>query len=124
MLKRLIKVALPLKEVSEQSAREKSIRHGHISTIAHLVGAWPLAAGRAVVFASLIRKRLQIASLAGRGNLIAREDSHRGIRRTRDGEDHKRGSAAVVLCYSTVVRTTRAMTYARHSMVCLFSFHP
>ena len=70
------------------------------------------------------RKRLQIASLAGRGNLIAREDSHRGIRRTRDGEDHERGSAAVVLCYSTVVRTTRAMTYARHSMVSLFSFHP
>jgi hypothetical protein len=28
MLKRLIEVALPLKEVSEQSAREKSIRHG------------------------------------------------------------------------------------------------
>ena len=38
MLKRLIEVALPLKEVSEQSAREKSIRHGHISTTAHLVG--------------------------------------------------------------------------------------
>ena len=33
MLKRLIEVALPLKEVSEQSAREKSIRHGHISTL-------------------------------------------------------------------------------------------
>ena len=38
MLKRLIEVALPLKEVSEHSAREKSIRHGHISTLAHLVG--------------------------------------------------------------------------------------
>ena len=44
MLKRLIEVALPLKEVSEQSAREKSIRHGHISTLAHLVGE-PTACG-------------------------------------------------------------------------------
>src|SRR5436305_4069987 len=54
MLKRLIEVALPLKEVSEQSVREKSIRHGHISTL-HIWWAWrPLAACRAVVFASLI----------------------------------------------------------------------
>ena len=39
MLKRLIEVALPLKEVSGQSAREKSIRHGHISTLHLCVGA-------------------------------------------------------------------------------------
>ena len=37
MLERLIEVALPLKEVSEESAREKSIRHGHISTL-HVSG--------------------------------------------------------------------------------------
>ena len=56
MLKRLIEVALPLKEVSEQSAREKSIRHGHISTLASSGGhVGPLAAcARRVVFASLI----------------------------------------------------------------------
>jgi adenine-specific DNA methylase len=54
MLKRLIEVALPLKEVSEQSAREKSIRQGHISTRHIWWARRPLAACRAVVFASLI----------------------------------------------------------------------
>jgi len=54
MLKRLIEVALPLKEVSAQSAREKSIRHGHISTLHIWWARRPLAACRAVVFASLI----------------------------------------------------------------------
>jgi hypothetical protein len=53
MLKRLIEVALPLKDVSEQSAREKSIRHGHISTLHIWWARRPLAACRAVVFASL-----------------------------------------------------------------------
>jgi putative DNA methylase len=54
MLKRLIEVALPLKEVSEHSAREKSIRHGHISTLHIWWARRPLAACRAAVFASLI----------------------------------------------------------------------
>lgn len=54
MMKRLIEVALPLKEVSEQSAREKSIRHGHISTLHIWWARRPLAACRAAVFASLI----------------------------------------------------------------------
>jgi adenine-specific DNA methylase len=54
MLKRLIEVALPLKEVSEQSAREKSIRHGHISTLHIWWARRPLAACRAAAFASLI----------------------------------------------------------------------
>src|ERR1700687_2087549 len=54
MLKRLIEVALRLKEVSEQAAREKSIRHGHISTLHIWWARRPLAACRAVVFASLI----------------------------------------------------------------------
>src|SRR5690348_14873593 len=54
MMKRLIEVALPLKEVSEQSAREKSIRHGHISTLHIWWARRPLAACRAAAFASLI----------------------------------------------------------------------
>jgi putative DNA methylase len=54
MLKRLIEVALPLKEVSEQSAREKPIRHGHISTLHLWWARKPLAACRAAVLASLI----------------------------------------------------------------------
>src|SRR5262249_1253877 len=54
MLKRLIEVALPLKEISEHSAREKSIRHGHISTLHIWWARRPLAACRAAVFASLV----------------------------------------------------------------------
>ena len=52
-MKRLIEVALPLKEVSEQSAREKSIRHGHISTLHIWWARRPLAACRAVICAAL-----------------------------------------------------------------------
>src|SRR3954454_5648352 len=52
--KKLIEVALPLKAINEASAREKSIRHGHPSTL-HLWWAQrPLAACRAVLFASLV----------------------------------------------------------------------
>src|SRR5436309_2141479 len=52
--KKLIEVALPLAKINEAAAREKSIRHGHPSTL-HLVCARrPLAACRAVLFASLV----------------------------------------------------------------------
>jgi putative DNA methylase len=52
--KRLIEVSLPLKAISAQSAREKSIRHGHISTLHIWWARRPLAAMRAAIFASLI----------------------------------------------------------------------
>ena len=52
--KKLIEVALPLAAISAASAREKSIRHGHPSTL-HLYWARrPLAACRAVLFAQLV----------------------------------------------------------------------
>lgn len=54
MQKRLIEDSLPLKEISEQSAREKSIRHGHISTLHLWWARRPLAACRAAVYASLV----------------------------------------------------------------------
>src|ERR1700757_4130266 len=52
--KRPIEIDLPIRRISEQSAREKSIRHGHISTLHIWWARRPLAACRAVVFASLI----------------------------------------------------------------------
>src|SRR5205814_4481008 len=52
--KKLIEVALPLNAINEQSAREKSIRHGHPSTLHLWWSRRPLAACRAVLFASLI----------------------------------------------------------------------
>lgn len=52
--KKLIEVALPLKAINEASAREKSIRHGHPSTLHLWWARRPLAACRAMLFASLV----------------------------------------------------------------------
>ncbi len=52
--RRLIESRLPLKEVSTESAREKSIRHGHISTLHIWWARRPLAASRAAVFGTLV----------------------------------------------------------------------
>lgn len=52
--KKLIEVALPLEAINEASAREKSIRHGHPSTLHLWWARRPLAACRAVIFTSLV----------------------------------------------------------------------
>ncbi|HVC97832.1 MAG TPA: DUF1156 domain-containing protein [Pirellulales bacterium] len=52
--KKLIEVALPLVAINAESAREKSIRHGHPSTLHLWWARRPLAACRAVLFASLV----------------------------------------------------------------------
>ncbi len=54
MKKKLIEVALPLEAINKESAREKSIRHGHPSTLHLWWARRPLAACRAVLFASLV----------------------------------------------------------------------
>ncbi len=52
--KKLIEVALPLEAINIASAREKSIRHGHPSTLHLWWARRPLAAARAVIFTSLV----------------------------------------------------------------------
>ncbi len=52
--RKLIEVALPLKAINEASAKEKSIRHGHPSTLHLWWARRPLAACRAVLFAQLV----------------------------------------------------------------------
>lgn len=52
--KKLIEVALPLDAINAESAREKSIRHGHPSTLHLWWARRPLAAARAVIWASLV----------------------------------------------------------------------
>jgi len=52
--KKLIEVGLPLVAINTESAREKSIRHGHPSTLHLWWARRPLAACRAVLFASLV----------------------------------------------------------------------
>lgn len=54
MTKRLIEYDLPLAEISEESAREKNIRHGHPSTLHIWWARRPLASSRATAFAALI----------------------------------------------------------------------
>lgn len=52
--KKLIEVALPLEAINIASGREKSIRHGHPSTLHLWWARRPLAAARAVIFSQMV----------------------------------------------------------------------
>ena len=52
--RKLIEVALPLDAINKASAKEKSIRHGHPSTLHLWWARRPLAAARAVIFAQMV----------------------------------------------------------------------
>src|SRR5665213_369882 len=52
--KKLIEVALPLDAINEAAAKEKSIRHGHPSTMHLWWAPRPLAAARAVIFSQMV----------------------------------------------------------------------
>ena len=52
--KKLIEVSLPLDAINKASAKEKSIRHGHPSTLHLWWARRPLAAARAVIFAQMV----------------------------------------------------------------------
>ncbi len=81
--KKLIEVALPLDDINEACAREKSIRHGHPSTLHLWWARRPLAAARAVIFAQLVNDPAslwefqnpgQTPSLQQRGGFTQRRD--------------------------------------------------
>lgn len=52
--KKLIEVALPLEDINKEAAYEKSIRHGHPSTLHLWWARRPLAAAHAVLFSQLV----------------------------------------------------------------------
>src|SRR4030043_1514958 len=52
--KKLIEAPLPLEDINTASAREKSIRHGHPSTLHLWWARRPLAAARAVIFSQMV----------------------------------------------------------------------
>ena len=58
--KKLIEVAMPIEEISAESVRDKSIRHGHISTLHLWWARRPLPVCRAVIFASLVPDPLDL----------------------------------------------------------------
>jgi len=67
--KKLIEVSLPLEAINAESAREKSIRHGHPSTLHLWWARRPLAACRAVLWASLVTDPSEYESDEEKANL-------------------------------------------------------
>ena len=53
-MKRFIEEDFPIKEISDESVKEKSIRHGHISTLHLWWARRPLASSRSSIYSSLI----------------------------------------------------------------------
>ena len=76
--KKLIEVALPLDAINAEAAREKSIRHGHPSTLHLWWARRPLAAARAVLFAQMVNdpggERGWKAGLTKQQAAVLRED--------------------------------------------------
>jgi len=68
--KRLIEVDLPIARISAHARREKSIRHGHISTLHIWWARRPLAACRAVMCASLWPDPVDLLGWVGRGEEV------------------------------------------------------
>lgn len=79
--RKLIEVSLPLEEINRESAREKSIRHGHPSTLHLWWARRPLAAARAVLFAQLVDDPSSDPSLTEEQQKVERERLHGIIRR-------------------------------------------
>jgi putative DNA methylase len=79
--KKLIEVSIPLEDINAESAREKSIRHGHPSTLHLWWARRPLAAARAVLFAQLVDDPSSDPSLTEEQQKAERERLHNLIRR-------------------------------------------
>lgn len=78
--KKLIEVSIPLEDINAESAREKSIRHGHPSTLHLWWARRPLAAARAVLFAQLVDDPSSDPDLTEEQQRVERERLHGIIR--------------------------------------------
>ncbi len=90
--KKLIEVALPLDEINAAGAREKSVRHGHPSTLHLWWSRKPLAVARAVIFAQMVDDPSEYADLL-LSNPETRRAAQRALRRRRMGEDEQEVTA-------------------------------
>jgi putative DNA methylase len=79
--KKLIEVSIPLEDINAESTREKSIRHGHPSTLHLWWARRPLAAARAVLFAQLVDDPSSNPHLTEEQQKLERERLHGIIRR-------------------------------------------
>lgn len=87
--KRLIEVDLPIARISAHARREKSIRHGHISTLHIWWARRPLAACRAIILASLWPDPVDLANWA-------KEADAKGEVRAPKGETLREGQGVVI----------------------------
>ncbi|MEM5793095.1 MAG: DUF1156 domain-containing protein [Candidatus Aenigmatarchaeota archaeon] len=100
--KRFIEESFPVKEVSEESAKEKNIRHGHISTLHIWWARRPLASSRATAYAALIpaaknaeewnKKRnfiIELCKWENSNNKNLRERARKDILEANDGKPPK-----------------------------------
>jgi len=79
--RKLIEVSIPLEDINDASSTEKSIRHGHPSTLHLWWARRPLAAARAVLFAQLVDDPSSDPNLTEEQQKVERERLHGIIRR-------------------------------------------
>lgn len=105
--RKLIEVSLPLEAINRQAAREKSIRHGHPSTLHTWWARRPLAAARAVLFAQLVddpsSRPLEFPTEAEQ--LAERDRLHRLIERLVDW-DNSRDERLFAEAYEEILKST------------------
>jgi putative DNA methylase len=106
--RRLIEEKLPLKEVNAESAREKSLRHGHISTMHLWWARRPLAMSRAAIFGTLLpdprdkAKRKEILDLIARAAPFEAKHNTSAIERLREllADAYPDGPPKVLDCFA------------------------
>ena len=91
--KKLIEVALPLDEINAAGAREKSIRHGHPSTLHLWWSRKPLAVARAVIFSQLVDDPSEYVDVLLSDSATKRA-AQRALRQRRSSDDDVQASAA------------------------------
>lgn len=106
--KRLIEVDLPIKRISAHARREKSIRHGHISTLHIWWARRPLAACRAVLCAALWPDPVD-ENCPAEFRAVAADLMYRWAR-----ENAARGSAESAATWTTVRQHTSAFALCSH----------
>ena len=91
--KKLIEVALPLDAINTAAAREKSIRHGHPSTLHLWWARRPLAAARAVIFAQFVDDPSEYVDVL-LSDPAKKRAALRALRKRRASDDQASASAA------------------------------
>ena len=85
--RKLIEVALPLDAINASAAREKSIRHGHPSTLHLWWARRPLAAARAVIFAQMVDDPLEYVDVL-LSDAAKKRAAQRALKKRRAGQSH------------------------------------